>query len=155
MKVWILDSDIKLSFKTASLLKAAGVDSIIRTMPESVSPTRGDVVLVNLDTVSEYKWGQFSNYWEIIHTENQSNDWAHFHRPFDIDDLLEVLQDLSPKALNKFPLFCTNCGNTIAVSEIKIRKIRTLGPRKCPQCRLPGLNAQGSEIGVRSFREAC
>jgi len=154
MRVWILDSDVKFSFKTAALLRAAGVDSIIRTNAESVSPSRGDVVLVNLDTVSDYKWMQFSSFWEITHTENQSNERAHIHRPFDIDDILEVINDLSPKGLKRFPLSCSNCGNTISVSQIQIRSTRVMGPKKCPQCRLPGLNSHRSEIGLRDFREA-
>jgi hypothetical protein len=117
MRVWILDSDIKSSVEIYSALSGAGLDAAIRRFPQDIDPVLGDVVLVNIDSVKSYKWFQFSLFWEITYTENQTEQRAYFHRPFSIDDLVDVVSFFKPSNVMRFPLFCSNCGKSVELSE--------------------------------------
>lgn len=154
MLVWILDSDVKISVDIATALTEAGIPNYVLSRPEDVTPLPKDVVLVNADSIPSYQWGQFSDFWEIAHTENQADTRAYFHRPFNIQDLVRVIEFLKPSNLNRYPLYCTYCGTSVRISDVQIVPHCGQGRRRCPTCRLPGLADSTTEYGKREYREA-
>ena len=152
MDVWILDSNLALAKEFRAALTQAGFFSIIGRSPDEIDPVKGDIVLVNLDTVGDV---HFPTAWEITHTENQTSDTAHMIRPFPTSDLVEMISFFCPGNVKRFPLFCTNCGSSFELNQMRyVYTVLRNRPVKCPRCDLPHLAEAGTDYLSRKMKEA-
>jgi len=154
MRVWVVDANDLLGVEMLSALEGAGFAAFLRSHPDNVTPVKGDLVIVNLDTIPHYNSDRFAACWEITHSEDQTNKDAILHRPFDFDDLAKVVAFFDQRNLSKFPLFCTHCGKSIQVSDVRIVRTSSHKAKSCPDCDLPNLAESGSEFQGKNYLEA-